>query len=618
MSNQDKHQSDSDGPQEIEYKSGSGETYLPKSREYREDDAVSNSFGDPAEIRLPRDLKLVRKLGQGGMGAVYLVERDSGFNREQLALKTLLAEQIGNPSAIERFKKEIATLLRLRHDHIVALRDFRLFEAYYFFLMEYIEGVTLQEEVGERGPMGLDRLFNVFGPLAQAIDYAHSKGVIHRDLKPMNIMLGPQDTGHLLDFGIARNEERDKTHTRRMGPGTWEYMAPEQFDDEISTTAVDVYGFGATMYFALTARHPFDASGIRKLLAQKDQGCPSMEGMKVPESVRSALGGALSADPDQRPHSCTELIGLMRGSKPSVSRDAGRGNSLDQKEVQAHVVEPRVVEPKEVPESRKAQASLPSEFANSLGIKFRLIPAGKFLMGSPENEKGRNSNELQHEVILTKPYYVGVYPVTRGEFQTFADQSGYRTEGESDGKGAYRWTGSTWEQNSKITWRTPGFEQSDDDPVVCVSWNDAQAYCKWLCDQLPGKYRLPTESEWEYVCRAGSTSAYCFGAEESRLGDYAWYVSNSGSKTHPVGEKRPNAWGLHDMHGNVWEWCSDWYGDSPGVTVTDPVGPKDGSFRVYRGGGWIIGAAFCRSSYRDGDGPSDRYDVLGFRLALSS
>jgi formylglycine-generating enzyme required for sulfatase activity len=418
--------------------------------------------------------------------------------------------------------------------------------------------------------------------LAQAIDYAHSKGVIHRDLKPMNIMLGPQDTGHLLDFGIARNEERDKTHTRRMGPGTWEYMAPEQFDDEIST-AIDVYGFGATMYFALTARHPFDASGIRKLLAQKDQGCPSMEGMKLPESVRSALGGALSADPAQRPHSCMELIGLMRGSKPSVSRDAESEKSLPSKEVQTHVVEPRVVEPKEVAESRKAQASLPSEFTNSLGMPFRLIPAGKFLMGDSGS---------QHEVILTRPFYMGMYPVTQGEYE-------------------------------RVIGRNPSHFKGDRHPVECVSWEDAMAYIERLNSiseekSLGRRYRLPTESEWEYACRAGSTSAYCFGEEESLLGDYAWYGSNSGSKTHPVGEKRPNAWGLHDMHGNVLEWCSDWYGDYPRVTVTDPVGPKDGSYRVLRGGCWSGGAAFCRSSYRRGGDPSYRFSYLGFCLALSS
>jgi formylglycine-generating enzyme required for sulfatase activity len=346
------------------------------------------------------------------------------------------------------------------------------------------------------------------------------------------------------------------------------------------------------MYFALTARHPFDASGIRKLLAQKDQGCPSMEGTKVPESVQSALGGALSADPDQRPHSCMELIGLMRGSKPSVSRDAGSETSLPSKEVQTHGVEPRVVEPKEAPESRKAQASLPSEFTNSLGMQFRLIPAGKFLMGSPGNEKGRRSDELQHEVILTRPFYLGIYPVTQGEYE-------------------------------RVMGGNPSDFKGDRYPVKCVSWEDAMAYIERLNSiheekSFGRRYRLPTESEWEYSCRAGSTSAYCFGAEESRLGDYAWYGSNSGSKTHPVGLKRPNAWGLHDMHGNVWEWCSDWYGDYPGVTVTDPVGPKDGSYRVNRGGGWYLDAAFCRSSYRSWNDPSFRFSFLGFRLALSS
>jgi formylglycine-generating enzyme required for sulfatase activity len=129
---------------------------------------------------------------------------------------------------------------------------------------------------------------------------------------------------------------------------------------------------------------------------------------------------------------------------------------------------------------------------------------------------------------------------------------------------------------------------------------------------------LPTEAEWEYACRAGSSTAYCFGDDEESLSDYAWYHGNSGERPHPVALKKPNAWGLYDMHGNVDEWCSDWYDYYPKGAVSDPAVPKGGSIRVHRGGGWLDEAAICKSSYRFGGGPAIRSDSHGFRLALSS
>jgi formylglycine-generating enzyme required for sulfatase activity len=262
---------------------------------------------------------------------------------------------------------------------------------------------------------------------------------------------------------------------------------------------------------------------------------------------------------------------------------------------------------------------LPAELTNSIGMKFRLIQPGTFMMGSPESEAGRDSDERQHQVTLTQPFYMGVYTVTVGDFKRFVDKVGYNTEGEQDGKGAYRSNGKEWVRDSDTTWRNPGwFTQTDLEPVVCVSWNDAEAYCQWLSDVEGKSYRLPTESEWEYACRAGSSTAYCFGKFEFRFGWYAWYLSNSGNRTHPVGQKKPNAWGLYDMHGNVGEWCSDRYGDYPSGAVTDPTGASTGSSRVRRGGGWIDGAASCRSADRGRNGPSHRNSYLGFRLALSS
>jgi formylglycine-generating enzyme required for sulfatase activity len=131
-------------------------------------------------------------------------------------------------------------------------------------------------------------------------------------------------------------------------------------------------------------------------------------------------------------------------------------------------------------------------------------------------------------------------------------------------------------------------------------------------------YRLPTEAEWEYACRAGSKAAYGFGDERDLLGDYAWFTQNSGGKTHPVGEKKPNAWGLYDMHGNVWEWCSDWHGEYPEGAVSDPTGSREASHRVVRGGGWFYEATFCRSAIRRWIVPAKRSDSIGFRVALSS
>jgi len=261
------------------------------------------------------------------------------------------------------------------------------------------------------------------------------------------------------------------------------------------------------------------------------------------------------------------------------------------------------------------------EFVNSIGMKFALIPAGSFMMGSPSSEDGRGSDEKQHRVTLTKGFYMGATEVTVGQWRSFTQNTGYRTEAETGG-GAYIWTGKKWEKKKGYYWDNPGFSQTQKHPVTCVSWNDAQKFIKWLNQQEGGnKYRLPSEAEWEYACRAGSTSRFCFGDSDGSLGQYAWYNSNSSKKTHPVAQKKPNAWGLYDMHGNVWEWCQDSCDYDKGVVtdtyydgVVDPV-CKSGSSRVDRGGSWGGDARYCRSANRYGDTPDFRRGRLGFRLA---
>ena len=223
-------------------------------------------------------------------------------------------------------------------------------------------------------------------------------------------------------------------------------------------------------------------------------------------------------------------------------------------------------------------------------IFVRWIPPGSFMMGSPDSEEGRSFDETQHEVVLSQGFFMAETECTQGQWVMVMGSN------PSNFKGANR-------------------------PVENVSWDVAVEYCRKLTAKqraeglLPDgwEWRLPTEAEWEYAARAGTT-----GAHYGELDTIAWYGGNCGSKTHPVKQKTANAWGLYDMMGNVWEWCSDWYRDYSTGSVTDPTGPSSGSGRVNRGGSWYDDAGRTRSAFRLGLDPGYRCISLGFRPALSS
>jgi len=231
------------------------------------------------------------------------------------------------------------------------------------------------------------------------------------------------------------------------------------------------------------------------------------------------------------------------------------------------------------------QGAEPKEEVIDLGkgvkLEMVLIPAGKFVMGSPKDEKDRFNDETQHEVTLTKPFYMGKYEVTQEQWE------GVIGNNPSDTKGA------------KL-------------PITNVSWLDCQEFIKKLNEKTKGGYRLPTEAEWEYSCRAGTKTAYSFGANITPKN--ANYDGSKIDKPVKVGSYKANAFGLYDMHGNVWEWCEDWYGAYPKQSVTDPLGPKEGKLRVLRGGSFNDNARNTRSASRLNLSPVDRYNHFGFRL----
>jgi sulfatase modifying factor 1 len=236
---------------------------------------------------------------------------------------------------------------------------------------------------------------------------------------------------------------------------------------------------------------------------------------------------------------------------------------------------------------------LPS-ITNTIGMKLNKIPAGTFLMGSPEGEEGRYDREHQHKVTITNPFYMQTTEVTQGQWKAVM--------------GTEPWKG---EYSVK---EGPNYAASH------VSWDDAVAYCKKLSEKEGKTYRLPTEAEWEYACRAGTQTRWSFGNDEKVLGDYAWYYENAWDidekYAHQVGLKKPNAFGLYDMHGNVFEWCNDYfekdyYKQSP---AKDPTGPAFGHDRVLRGGSWDRGTRRARSAIRNWDVADRRGNIRGFRL----
>ena len=244
----------------------------------------------------------------------------------------------------------------------------------------------------------------------------------------------------------------------------------------------------------------------------------------------------------------------------------------------------------------KVPKYLTLDLGKGVTMKLVLIPAGTFTMGSPKTEKGRSNGEgPQHEVTISKPFYMGVTEVTQ-------------------------------EQYEAVVGKNPAEFKGMKNPVEKVSWDDAVAFCKALSKKTGKSIHLPTEAEWEYACRAGTKTAFCFGDDAAKLDDYAWYreraweKDNGTMKSQPVAQKKPNVWGLYDMHGNVWEWCSDRYSLSyaNGKAVVDPQGAPSGRHRVLRGGSWRSPTRFRRSAHRYANTPDSGSKYYGFRVVVVS
>jgi formylglycine-generating enzyme required for sulfatase activity len=286
---------------------------------------------------------------------------------------------------------------------------------------------------------------------------------------------------------------------------------------------------------------------------------------------------------------------------------------------------PPAIAPFDAQQARAHQAAwarhlrTPIALVSRTGIPLVLIPPGEFLMGSTDEQveatleadaafrqipidRIPNSERPQHRVVITKPFLVGATEVTVGQFKKFAAAKGYRTEAE--------------QAKQTHTYLNPGYVITGDSPTSAITWNDAAAYCNWLSEQEKATYRLPTEAEWEYACRAGTTTQFSFGDDAAMLDSYGWFGKNADGCARAVGLKSANAFDLFDMHGNAREWCQDFYDEKwyEKTQSHDPTGPSSGFDRVVRGGYWNDNASNCGSACRFHRTAGGRYNYSGFRV----
>lgn len=561
------------------------------------------------------EYQILEKLARGGMGTVYKALHTK-LGRE-VALKVLPAGGLGSEEAIARFEREMKAVGQLDHPHIVRALDARKVGGTRFLVLEYIDGEDLSRLVRRRGPLTVAEACRLVRQAAVGLQYAHEHKLIHRDVKPSNLMRDRQGQLKILDLGLARFRlaEPAGEEMTRSGEtmGTIEYMAPEQASDTHSVDVrADIYGLGCTLHYLLIGRAPYAGeTAYQTLKAHHESPIPSLraERSDVPENLDRVFQKMVAKTPAERQASMSEVIADLDACLAQAEEFEGTAESSEPPSLSSR---PKWSMRRVVLVA--AALALPLLLA---GLVLRLMtPQGMLVLRVDQQEADVAIDD--GKITITKPFAISRHEVTRGQFRTFVHETGYETEAERHGQGGYGLVDGKWKRDPRFIWSAdPGFPQTDDHPVVNISWNDAVAFCHWLSQKKGAEYHLPTEAQWEYACRAGTTAAWHCGQSDATLEEYAWFTANAADKTHPVGQLKPNPWTLYDTHGNVWEWCadrygSDYYGQSPS---DDPVGSSAGPLRVARGGCWALPARICRAAYRDDNTPLGHNYDLGFRLA---
>jgi formylglycine-generating enzyme required for sulfatase activity/tRNA A-37 threonylcarbamoyl transferase component Bud32 len=615
--------------------------------------------------------QLINKLGKGAFGEVWLAKNVTALAAREVALKIPLDDEID----LEAIRAEAAIWIKASgHANVLPIIEANVYDDYVVIASEYAPDGSLEQWLknhGGRAP-SVEAAIEMMRGILDGLGHLHSRQIIHRDLKPANILL-QGSTPRLTDFGISRVLK--STSRSATVSGTPVYMAPEAFDAR-RNQQTDLWSASVILYEMLTGQLPFIGQDWAELYGAIRGREPEPLPDETPGWLRELMAKALKKNPAERFQSASEMQAALTqprheakqpvetqaaASKPqtnielsSTEREVIAQTAPDPaKNKPAQEIDPYLTRVTDLlaPDSTESlKSELPSEKAklqpqsaplknlrlavkwgasmavafialatylatitssptppsfspapggtdtrtdlvenlNGVRLEMMRVPGGEFLMGSPENEPDRSENEGPQHRVTVPSLYIGKYEVTQAQWEAVM--------GSNNNRSSYK---------------------GNDLPVHNVAWVDAKDFCQKLSDMTGKTYRLPSEAEWEYACRAGATGAYA-----GDLDSMAWYYNTAGHKPHPVGQKQPNSFGLYDMHGNVSEWCEDFWHDNYNGAPTDGLAwlsSGDSSRHVERGCAWDFGnSSILRSAKRFGFDPHYRHFSSGIRVVVSA
>ena len=619
-----------------------------------------------SELMIQGRYRVIIELGRGGFGVTYQINEIR--KNEAKVLKVLINNQ---PKAIELFKQEVAVLSQLNHPGIPKVESDAYFVYFpqesrnpiHCFVMEKIEGIDLEKYMQNRNLLPIDQTLaiHLLKDLVTILEQVHNQNFFHRDIKPSNIMLRAKNAQLvLIDFGTVR--QVTETVVNQQGKVTAIVSAGFTPPEQINNNAVpqsDFFALGRTFVYLLTARKPLDpaiydsdnetlnwrshAPQISPILADllddmmqrlyKDRPQNIKQISQRLAAIEKALQQPLLKPQPQKtkfPRRIFIKAGFIIGTftiavvgknifknqdhktttpktttsinsstpEPTTSPNPTPENTTSLSNLKTFKFEVVTTDAKgNITNRRNATAKYFTEdLGNGVFLEMVKIPGGKFLMGSPENEAKRSDNESPQHQVTVPSFCIGKYQVTQEQYQA-------------------------------IMGTNPAYFKGNKRPVERVSWNDAVTFCQKLSQRTKKNYRLPSEAEWEYACRAGTTTPFYFGESITPVlvnynGNYVYASAPKGQyreQTTDVGNFPPNAFGLYDMHGNVWEWCQDDWHDNYTNAPEDGIAwiNQSGDIKVMRGGSWFNSTGDCRSANRGGIERVYGEDLLGFRLTVS-